>query len=155
MLTRGHILLLQHSHLPGIGKHPARLDDRRHFAERLELPLLAGREVLQQPAFHVDAQLVTGADLLAQPVAGLEGDYVAAIDRITIEDASVELGDDGLDTGGVERDRSVLARGATAEVLTGHDDLVRRDEFIRRIMERDMPLGQSGLRRWYAAESVL
>ena len=48
----------------------------------------------------------------------------------------------------------MLARRPAAEVLAGHDDLVRRTKFVIR-MERDMSLGQPGLSRRHAAQRVL
>ena len=90
----------------------------------MQLPLLAGRVVVRTLAGQVDGQLVAGADLVEQPLLRFERDQVAAVDRVAVEDAGVELGDDGLDAGGGQGDRGVLARRAAAEVLAGDDDLV-------------------------------
>src|SRR5262249_22243097 len=136
------------------GKDAARLDDRCHLAERLELPLFAGRSVVQHASLDVDVQFVAGADLLAQALATLERDQVAAVDRVAEKDAGVELGDDGVDARCLEGDRGVLARAAAAEIAPGDDDLVRRHKFVVGV-EWYVSLRQPALRRWDARESVL
>ena len=63
-----------------------------------------------EPALKdVDAQFVAGADFVAQAIDALQRRKIAAIDGVAIEDAGVELGDDGLDAGGVEGDGGVFA----------------------------------------------
>ena len=84
-----------------------------------------GGEIVQHALDDVDAQLVAGADLVAQPIDAIERDQIAAVDRVAKEDARIELRDDSLDAGRVQRDWGMLARGTATEVLAGDDDLVR------------------------------
>ena len=46
-------------------------------------------------------QLVAGADAVAEAIDRFEGDQIAAVDGIAVENG-IELGDDGLDAGGSE-----------------------------------------------------
>src|SRR5688500_18198558 len=108
---------LQHADFSRVGEHAPGVDDRGHLAQRLELEGLAGGEIPQLTLRDVDVELVAGADLVAEPVRALEGDEIAAVDRVAIEDARVKLGDDALDARGVQGDGGVLARRAAAEIL--------------------------------------
>src|SRR6266542_5972207 len=83
---------LEHADLARVREDAARLDDRRHLAERLQLPLLARRPIVQDAGLDVDVQLVAGTNLLAQPLAALERDQVAAVDRVAEKNARIELG---------------------------------------------------------------
>src|SRR5262249_58408885 len=83
-----------------------------------------------------------------------EGPRAAAVEGMAEEKARVDLGHDCLDARRVQRDGRVLARRAAAEVLPGHDDLVRRHELVVRV-KWNVALRQTGLSRRHAAKCVL
>src|SRR5262249_41773870 len=103
---------------------------------------------------EIDFHLIARADFLAETVDAVAGYQVTTVDGIAKENPRVKLGDHRLDAGGIERDGSVLARGATAEILAGNYDLVRRDEFVV-CVEGNMALRQPGVGWRHAGERVL
>ena len=78
--------------MPGIIKHAAGFDDRRHVAQRFEgIHLVALRDVGQLAVVDVNDQLIAGLDFIAQPLLALKGDEVAAVDAVAEEDAGIKL----------------------------------------------------------------
>src|SRR5205809_2616262 len=59
-------------------------------------------------------QFVAGADAIAQAFGALERHQIAAVDRVAIEDARVELGDDSLDAGGIRSEERRVGKECRA-----------------------------------------
>src|SRR5882762_10074269 len=92
-------------------------EERRN---RLGGKRLAGRAVLDASGFRIDPNLVGCADALR-----LRADQrrQAEVDRVAVEQTRVRLGDERCDAQVLERFGRLLARGASAEVAAGDDDV--------------------------------
>src|SRR5262249_43701330 len=105
-------VLVQHPRLARVGEDAAGFYDRSHLAQRFELRILRRGAVVQDSGCCIEAYLVAGEVFLADPIEALKGEEIAAVDGIAEENPRINLGDDRLDTGRVERDGRVLARRA-------------------------------------------
>jgi len=147
------ISLLPHSDFASILKNSARLDNWGDLAEWFQVPFFPGGQVEKSALLNVDFQFVSSTYPLAEAFRRLKGNHITTVDRVAEENASVEFGDDRFDAGSVESDGGMFAGRPAAEIPAGNNDFVRRNELVFRV-ERHMSLGQAGLSRRNAAQSI-
>ncbi len=96
--------------------------------------------------FQIDFEFVAGVDFFDQAFGGFDGDEIAAVYAVAEEDSGIELGNHTGAPRFGEREGSVFAAGAAAEIFSADDDLEIAFEFVF-ADESDVPVGETGLRR--------